>query len=167
VEPSYDRDEAQSILTVFQQSRTTPPSFLSLRYGLPVDAKFQGTDSTPSIVLLNFMYGVAAYKRWKSPPGVDIAKHQQVIPVPRPRAPSGEGENSSEEQEDPKDSGYLPEGTTSMVEAMDELNMVLTYLSGITPEEAAIRREKRLEEEEKMAQEAGRSKVLEWIDTVR
>ena len=152
----YDRDRAQLVLNTYQQVRTTPPRSYSFDLGLSVDANFQGTDSTPPIVLLNFMYGVAAYKRWRSPHGVGIinayfAEHYKPIPL----LPS------------PKDSDYLPEDTNSMVEAMDELNMVLMYLSGITPEEAAIRREKRLEEEEKMAQEAGRRKVMEWVDTVR
>jgi hypothetical protein len=157
VEPDdYDRDRAQLVLNTYQQVRTTPPRSYSFDLGLSVDANFQGTDSTPPMILLNFMYGVAAYKRWKSPPGVDMinayfAEHYQPIPVPPPKD---------------SDSDYLPEDTP-MVEAMDELNMVLMYLSGITPEEAAIRREKRLEEEEKMAQEAGRRKVTEWIDTVR
>jgi hypothetical protein len=91
--------------------------------GAPVDAKFQGTNTTPPIILLNFVYGVAAYKRWKSTPGVGtikayFAKCYETIPVPRPRAPGGEG------------SDYVPEDTTSMEEAMDELNMVLMYLRG-------------------------------------
>ncbi len=168
----YDRDQAQLMLNTLRQAMATPAArsyYFDL--GLSVDANFQGTDdTTPPIVLLNFMYGIAAYKRWKSPPGVSIikayfAKCYETIPVPRPRAPVGEG--SSGEQGDPKDPDYVPEDTTSMEEAMDELNMVLMYLSGITPEEAAIRREKQLEEEKQMAQEAGRRKVMEWIDTVR
>ena len=71
--------------------------------GAPVDANFQGTDSVPPIILLNFMYGVAAYKRWKTLPGEGMLKayfaaHYEIIPVPRPRAPSGEIEISSDEQ---------------------------------------------------------------------
>ena len=49
--------------------------------------------------------------------------------------------------------------------AMDELNAVLMYLEGITPQEAANRREKRMEEEELKAQAASRSKVMEWMKT--
>jgi hypothetical protein len=183
VEPAgYDRDRAQDILEMYRQQRTPPDSsyYFGLDYfglGLSVDANFQGTDdTTPPIVLLNFIYGVAAYKRWKSPPSVGIlnayfaehyAEYYKTIPVPPPQGPSGESEGPSDEQDDPNDSDYVPEDTNSTVEAMDELNMVLMYLSGITPEEAAIRREKRLEEEEQMAQEAGRRKVMEWIETNR
>jgi hypothetical protein len=183
VEPEgYDRDQAQDTLEMYRR-RTIPPDrsyYFGLNYfglGLSVDANFRGTDdTTPPTVLLNFMYGVAAYKRWKSPPSVGIlnayfaehyAEYYKTIPVPLPQGSSGESESSSNEQDDPNDPDYVPEDTTSMVEAMDELNMVLMYLSGITPEEAAIRREKRLEEEEQLAQEAGRGKVMEWMDTVR
>ena len=45
---------------------------------------------------------------------------------------------------------------------MDELNMVLMYLHGITPEVAAERRQKKIEQEERAAQEASRNKVTEW-----
>ena len=46
-----------------------------------------------------------------------------------------------------------------MEETMDELNMFLMYLHGITPEMAAESRQKETEREE---QEVGRSKVMEW-----
>lgn len=148
-------DEAQFMLNMHQQARITPRRSFLFDLGLSVDANFQSTDSTPSIILLNFMYGVAAYERWKSPPDVGMiqvyfAEHYKPISVPRPRAPSGESKS------------YLPEDNT-MMEVMDELNMVLMYLSGITPEQAAIRQEKRLEEE-RIAQEAGRRKVTEWMN---
>lgn len=173
MEPNrYDRDHAQLILNLFQRSKFPPNSSYFFELGLSVDANFQVTDSTPPIILLNFMYGVAAYKRWKSPPSVgvlkaDFTERYKPIPVPCPRALSG---SFPDERDDPNDPGYLPEpedsteDTTAMEEAMDELNMLLMYLSGITPEEAAIRGEKRLEEEEQMAQEAGRRKVMEWMN---
>ena len=53
------------------------------------------------IVLLNFMYGVAAYtvNAGRAPLGMIrayFARYYETIPVPRPRAPGGEG--SSGEQ---------------------------------------------------------------------
>ncbi len=154
--------------------------------GLSVDANFQGTDdTTPPIVLLNFIYGVAAYQRWQSPPGIGIIEkyfkdHYKGIPVPPPRAPSSEGENSFEEQDDLKKDPtyYYPQKgrrrrmrgrqhTSARDKAMDDLNNIYMFVRGITPEGAAIEREKRLEEEEQTAQEAGRRKVMEWIDTNR
>jgi hypothetical protein len=53
---------------------------------------------------------------------------------------------------------------SDLAKAMDELNMVLMYVTcGITPEEAAERRQKEIEQEERAAQEASRSKVMEWM----
>ncbi len=94
-----------------------------------------------------------------------------------PRAPSSERENSFDEQDDlEKDPTYNPQKgrrrtrgrqhTSAREKAMDDLDKIFMFVRGITPEEAAIRREKRLEEEQ-TAQEAGRRKVMEWIDTSR
>ena len=46
---------------------------------------------------------------------------------------------------------------------MDELNLVLMHFSGTTPQEVVKRREKRMEEEERVAQETSRSRVMEWM----
>ena len=45
---------------------------------------------------------------------------------------------------------------------MDELNTIIMYLNRISPQEAADRWEKRLEE--RIAQEASRFKVMEWME---
>lgn len=52
-----------------------------------------------------------------------------------------------------------------MANAMDELNSVLMSIQGITPQEAANRRKKQMEEEELKAQEASQEKVMEWMKT--
>ena len=49
-----------------------------------------------------------------------------------------------------------------LAKAMDELNLFMMHIHGITPEEAAKRREKEIKQEERAAQEASRSKVMEW-----
>ncbi|KAK2464782.1 hypothetical protein APHAL10511_003200 [Amanita phalloides] len=75
---------------------------------------------------------------------------------------------------DPNDGDYEPSNKSSsgeenqdtLIEAMDDMNFLLMYLSGISPEEAAMRKIKREEEEERLAQEASRSKVTEWMKTV-
>jgi hypothetical protein len=185
VEPArYDRDRAQFILNTLRQARITPEQSFYFDLGLSVDANFQGTDdTTPPFVLLNFIYGVAAYQRWQSCPGISIIEkyfndHYKKIPVPPPRAPSSERENSFSEQDDSdKDPSYYPpkgrrrpkgtHHTSAREKAMDDLYKISMFIRGITPEEAAIRREKRLEEEEQTAQEAGRRKVMEWIETNR
>ena len=47
---------------------------------------------------------------------------------------------------------------------MDELNMFLMYIHGITPEMAAERRQKEIKRGKWAAQEASRNKVMEWRD---
>ncbi len=75
--------------------------------------------------------------------------------------------------DDPNDPDYKPReprkryrrrDESDLSKAMDELNMVLMYMHGITPEEAAERRQKEIEQEERAAQEASRSKVMEWMN---
>ena len=159
MEPArYDRDQAQFILNMYRRERIPPGRSYYFGLGLSVDANFQGMDSTPPIVLLNFIYSVAAYQRRQSPPGIGIIEkyfedHYKTIPVPPPRAPSSERKGRHH--------------TSAMEKAMDDVDLVFMFLRATTPEEAATRREKRLEEEEQMAQEAGRRKVMEWIETNR
>jgi hypothetical protein len=49
---------------------------------------------------------------------------------------------------------------------MDELNNFLMHIHAMTPEEAAERRQKKIEQQERAAQEASRSKVMEWRNRV-
>ncbi|KAF8482447.1 hypothetical protein DFH94DRAFT_365059 [Russula ochroleuca] len=154
--------------------------------GAHVDAQFQGTEiSLPPAVILDYMYGVAAYKCWRSSQADNEVhnmmksyhkEHYADIPVP-PCRPSNNDNGSSKEQ----DHAYGPDDppTTlpqqrcyiftrrgdTMAKTMDELNSVLMHLQGITPQEAANRREKQLKEEEQKAQEASQSKVIEWMKT--
>ena len=73
-------------------------------------------------------------------------------------------------QDDPDDPYHKPpepgkcyrRDESDLSKAMDELNIVLMYIHGITPEVAAERRQKEKEQEERAAQEASRSKVMEW-----
>jgi hypothetical protein len=89
------------------------------------------------------------------------------IPVP-PRKPSPASDDSDDaygpDYPPPRNYMSIRRGDT-MAKAMDHLNAVIMAVQGITPEEAAARREKRVEEEELKAQEASRSKVVEWMNT--
>ena len=129
--------------------------------GANVDALFQGQgegDLLPSTVILDYVYGVAAYQSWHSKHGnvstvMDAyhEKHYARIP-PLPLPEPGERYLSTKRR-----------GESDLSKAMDELNMVLMYVTrGITPKEAAERRQKEIEQEEWAAQEASRSKVMEW-----
>ena len=57
---------------------------------------------------------------------------------------------------------YTPTRRSGLEETMDELDMFFMYIHGITPEVAAELRQKEIEREEWAAQEASRSKVMEW-----
>jgi hypothetical protein len=154
-----------------------------------VDAQFRGTGtSLPPAIILDYSYGIAAYNCWRSRQGdgdvhsvMKNYRREHYVDIP-PRSPLGNNDddpdydpngNSSQEQDD----AHGPDPPTSlrrrpytsirrggvMPTAMDELNSVLMSLQGITPQEVANRREKRMEEEELRAQEASRSKVMEWM----
>ena len=145
-----------------------------------VDALFGGTGvSLPSTVILDYIYGIAAYKAWRSRRGDGFNQmkayrneHYAQIP-PRPSSPP-DGIDDTDVTSGPdnrNDSDYKPRQPrkrytrtrrSGLEETMDELNMVLMYMHGITPEMAAERRQKEIEREERVAQEASRNKVMEW-----
>ncbi|KAH9046804.1 hypothetical protein EDB84DRAFT_1624093 [Lactarius hengduanensis] len=171
---------------------------IAFTLGLNVDALFRSTDSLPPAVVLDYVYGIAAYKQWNSKRddkavhgviGAYRNEHYVDIPATSPSPPTDNNEGPSDEPDDEAhDPTYVPDNlvdchdpdhapTTSsrytstrtgdeMAKAMDDLNAVLMLVRGITPEEAAKRRERRMEEEELKAQEAGRSKVMEWMRTM-
>jgi hypothetical protein len=119
-----------------------------------VDALFRGTGvRLPSAVILDYIYGITAYKAWhsKRDDGFDQMKaycneHYAQIPPPPPSPRKR----------------YTPTRRSGLEETMDELYMFLMYIHGITPEMAAERNQKEIEREEQAAQEASRSKVMEW-----
>jgi hypothetical protein len=99
--------------------------------------------------------------------------HYANIPPPPPPAPRDDINNAdvSSGPDDPNDADYKPPQPrkrhtatreSGLEEAMDELNIFLMYIKGITPEMAAERRQKEIDREERAAQEASRSKVMEW-----
>jgi len=101
-------------------------------------------------------------------------KHYVNIPPP-PAAPQDGIDDTDTDvtsgPDDPNDADYKPPQPrkrptatrrSGLEETMDELNIVLMYLQGITPEMAAERRQKEIDREEQAALEASRSKVMEW-----
>jgi len=118
-----------------------------------VDALFRGEGvPLPSTVILDYHYGIAAYKAWRSKRGdgfnqMKANRNEHYAQIPPPPAPPPRKRYTSRR--------------SGLEETMDELNMVLMYMHGITPEMAAERRQKEIERE-RAAQEASRSKVMEW-----
>jgi hypothetical protein len=156
-----------------------PPPLLAHNALQNVDALFGGTGvSLPSTIILDYMYGISAYQAWRSMRGDGFNQmkayrneHYAQIPPPPSRPFSPEDTDVPSGPDDPKDADYIPTKPrkpyrstrrSGLEETMDELNMFLMHIHGITPEMAAERNQKEIEREEQAAQEASRSKVMEW-----
>jgi hypothetical protein len=135
---------------------------IAYSYGAHVDVQFRGSGTValrplPPAIILDYMYGVAAYRMWRS----DLESVHDVmstyhrknyadIPPPPRRIPTGASQNRVEDE---------------MCKAMDDLNLFLMRVNGINPQDLADKWEKQMEEEERAAQEKSRSKVVEWMAT--
>jgi hypothetical protein len=152
---------------VIQSTNSVPTPKIAFDALRNVDAIFRGEGvALPSTFILDYLYGVAAYKAWGSRRGDgynQMRAYRDKYYVNIPPLPS-----SAAPDEDRKDLDYHPPRKrpkrSDLEESMDELNMVLMYIHGITPEMAAERRQKEIEREERAAEEASRSKVMEWKD---
>jgi hypothetical protein len=151
----------------------------ALSAGRNVDALFNGEGAPlPSTVILDYVYGVAAYNSWRSKNGdvsriMDEYRKKNYLRI-KPHTPSlpddiddaiPESDHSTDLDYNPADSQqkrYKRKDESGMGKAMDELNLILMLVSGTTPEQVAERREKQIEQEERAAQEVSRSKVIEW-----
>ena len=165
--------------------------FIALGFGLSVDALFQGTGSPlPPAVISDYVYGIAAYSHWKSRCVVHsmMEDYRQEHYIGIPSIPSSsQSDDDGEIRHDPNDGGddpddldfdpHMPGAAQWMLhkstragdirlKEMDELNVVLMMVQGITPQEAANRRGKQREEEELKVQEVSQRKVIEWRNTM-
>ena len=143
------------------------------------DARIAGTGiSLPPNVLLDFMYGVAAYRRWGGGGGGEVHTMMQQrfddryrsnsIPTVSTAHPSGDDESSPESRgsDDDYDSDQeindKPDMSDGMLSAMDSILMLSKLLKRTTPQSKAPERQKREEEEELRAKEANQLKVQQW-----
>ena len=157
--------------------QATQSRLLANQGGAHTDVRFSGADHTlppPPDIILDYMYGVAAYKLWRSDPNsVDEAlstyhrEQYRDIPLLPRRSPSTASQAVTEgtDSDRPLDRDYFPSSSENeMSQAMDDLNLALMRISGITPQELADRRKKKAEEEEQVAQETSRRKVAQWME---
>jgi len=170
---TFDFDVAKRYCDQELAAGESPNPALCHLFGLQVDAVFRGTkasESQPPAIILDFLYGVASYALWKGgkDPHAVLKKyrkdHYESIPMPPPAPLSDDDDSLDDTGQSKIVEGGVRRGH-KMAEAMDELNLVLMLLSGTTPDEVARRREKQMEEEEQRAQEAGKRKVVEWLQT--
>lgn len=141
----------------------------------PRDARFAGTprprdeNVQPPAILLDFMYGAAAYKRWGNGPEMKYVIHSkfveqyQSISSPQRRMDPPGGDSGSEpESDDPTDGDYVDPGSSkrnharwpqdSLVDVMDDMNDLIMRANGITPE-MRMKGWQKEEEEEKLKNE--------------
>ncbi|KAH9054869.1 hypothetical protein EDB87DRAFT_1413202 [Lactarius vividus] len=86
--------------------------------GLNVDALFRSTNSLPPVVILDYVYGIAAYKQWNSRRSYKLIhgvmrnyrrEHYIDIPTIEPSLPTDNYEGPSDESDDEaRDSTYVP-----------------------------------------------------------
>ncbi|KAF8325684.1 hypothetical protein F5887DRAFT_1065316 [Amanita rubescens] len=146
------------------------------------DARITGTGtSLPSTVILDYIYGVAAYQRWGS--GRDIeevmvqrfAEYYKSIPIP-PAPPHSSDSDGFSEPDHPNDGDYIPDRrprgrnhstkmSDEMLRAMDKVLALSMLVKGTTPELMAAERQRREEAEELRAKEASRVKVQQWMQS--
>jgi hypothetical protein len=169
-----------------------PPSRITLHHLEPDtsldpilqrDARIAGTGiSPPSTIILDFTYGVAAYRRWGSGQAIkEVMQHRfderyESIPIP-PASPHSIDDDSSPESDDlddddecipnrrPRGRNHSSKRSDEMFRAMDDVLLLSMLVKGTTPELVAAERQKREEAEELRAQEASRAKVQEWIQS--
>jgi len=150
---------------------------------LQYDAHIAGTGILPpSTIVLDFIYGVAAYRCWGS--GHDIkevmedhvTKHYKSIPIPPASLPSSDGDSSPESHNDDNDNkSYKLRRPTrrnrtstmsdGMLRAMDDILMLSMLLKGRTPELMATERQRQEEEDELRVKEASQVKVQQWLQS--
>ena len=154
--------------------RLEPPTEL---FPIPgVDAIFRGAgDSLPPAILLDYMYGAAAYHRWRDGDIPEFmkdyhAEHYENIPL-LPQSMPSSYDGSGDESDDARDGDYGPRTPptqryhahrhhdakySAMVESMDNMNAFIMSLQGYRPGERYAQQQRREEE-------ASRIKVEDWL----
>ena len=144
------------------------------------DALMMGTgNSPPPAVILDFMYGAAAYKCWHSGAAIDQVMKERYEDKYRyiPTLISESSDRGEEDAEsDPQDKDHQPSdskrrkahyrstASEDLLRAMDDVLALSMFIKGNTPESLAAERQKREELAEARAQEAGRLKAQQWVN---
>ncbi|KAK0187364.1 hypothetical protein F5146DRAFT_1064573 [Armillaria mellea] len=147
------------------------------------DARINDSGNPPvSTIILDFVYGVTALKRWSGGPDVDkmMQEHFKVLyeSIPRPPRPSSEPSDDDIPDDDPNDDDYDPQRSSigskhrrrhtdptsdSMLHAMDIVLALSMWIKGNTWESLAAEHERAMEEAELRAREAGSAKAKQWL----
>jgi len=133
----------------------TPSNRLTLQHLKPdtslfpiphVDARITGiSTSLPANVLLDFVYGIAAYKQWGQKEMGDTLKDHFITRY-----------QSIEPQ-------VVSHGSDGMVQAMDDLTLLSMLVKGTTPGLKAAQRQEQKEAAVLRAKEKSQTKVQQWL----
>jgi hypothetical protein len=152
---------------------------IAYRCGAHVDVQFCSSGlgallPLPPAIILDYMYGVAAYRMWRSNKRVhDVMstyhreQYADILPLTLLSPTSSVSTVRSVDFDntlvdpDPDPTASQDDG---MAQAMDDLNLFLMCVNGINPQDLADKWEKQMEEEQ-VAQEKSQSKVMEWRST--
>ena len=123
-----------------QNAGMVPPPSMAHDALQNVDALFGGTGvPLPSTFILDYMYGIAAYKAWRSEHDDGFKQmnayredHFVKIPLLSPQPDDTDDTDVTSGPDDPNDSEYKPPRRSGLEETMDELYMFLMYIHGIT-----------------------------------
>lgn len=151
-----------------------PPNRLTLQHLTPDttfdpiqqrDARITGTGiSLPPNVLLDFVYGVAAYKHWGQQEIGDELKdsdcYQSTSAASEPQVASDHPLEFDDDEN--KQQGGKSLRSDEMLQAMDDLLRLSMVIKGITPEMKAAQRKEQEEAAVLHAKEDSQRKVQQW-----
>ncbi|KAK0187159.1 hypothetical protein F5146DRAFT_1123922 [Armillaria mellea] len=118
------------------------------------DTRITGSSNPPiSAIILDFVYGISMFKCWSRGPNVEKMMwehfedvYKSIPPLPRKHRRH-----------------HMDQTSDSMLHAMDTVLALLMYVKGNTWESLAAEHERCMEEAELRAQEAGSTKVKQWL----
>ncbi|KAH7886539.1 hypothetical protein F5I97DRAFT_1003754 [Phlebopus sp. FC_14] len=135
------------------------------------DVHMTGTgESSPPSILLDFMYGAAAVKRWPTDALSQMLKKRfedfkNVTPLPdHSEGSSDESGNEYAPKHRQRKRGRSRRSATSneMLQAMDHVLVLSMLLRGVTPEQIVAERERQEKEAKAHTREVARAKVQQW-----
>ena len=126
-----------------------------------VDACMRGTGTPrPSTIILDYMYGVAAYRCWGSGQEIREVMQQRFTkcyePIPLPPSPPDTSDDGNQRKKH-------SDVSSEMLQAMDDIRALSMLVKGTTPELMAAERQRQAETEELRAKEASKVKVQQWM----
>ena len=161
-----------------------PPSRITLHHFKPDtsrspilqwDAHMAGTGiPPPSTLILDFMYGIAAYLRWGSGQDIEeVMRHRftesyesiSIPPVPVPRDDDDGDDDEYIPNRQPRSRNRGSKMSDGMLRAMDNVLALSMLLKGTTPQLMAAERQKQEEAEEVRVMAASCTKVQQWMQT--